>query len=80
MLWQIVSAKTHVQRDDLPFQLSWATAQLLVSCVSPTYLVDEFISSLQVLLGNGRRIHEHLDKLRELKCLQGYSKTLWIGI
>ena len=35
--------------EHLSIQLLWATAQLLVSCVSPVYLVDELISLLQVL-------------------------------
>ena len=37
-------------REHLSIQLLWATAQLLASFVSPTYLVDEFVSLLHVLL------------------------------
>ena len=38
-----------MQREHLSIQLLWATAELLVSCVNPIYLVDEFISLFQTL-------------------------------
>ena len=42
----------------LSIQLLWATAQLLIPCVSPVYLADEFISLLQVLLKDMRMVSE----------------------
>ena len=44
--------------EHLSIQLLWATAELLVSCVSSLYLVDEFISLLQVLPEEMRMVGE----------------------
>ena len=45
-------------RNSLSIQLLWATTQLLVSFVSPMYLVDELIALLQVLPKEMRMVGE----------------------
>ena len=35
---------------------------------------------VDAILGDGCGIREHLHSFREVKYLQGYSKTLWTGI
>ena len=47
-----------VRHDYLSIQLLWPTAQLLVSCVSPIYLVEDLISLLQVLPEEMRMVGE----------------------
>ena len=51
------AAELRVQ-NSLSIQLLWATTQLLVSCVSPMYLVDELIALLQVLPKEMRMVGE----------------------
>ena len=43
---KLLRLNPRVRREHLFFQLLWETVQLFVSCFSPTYLVDEFISLL----------------------------------
>ena len=57
MFWQIGSAKSQ-GHEYLSTHLLRATAQLLVSCVSPIKIVDELISLLEVLPKEMRMVEE----------------------
>ena len=53
----------------------WKPAQLLVSCISPIYLVGEFICSFYVLLKEMRMLGES----KILSCFSGVNQGMRTG-
>ena len=43
-------------------------------------VLDFCLLGVDAILDNECRTQEHLQGFREVKCLQGYSKTLWMGV